>query len=371
MKKHLFIVISVFLTHYGLATVFAEQSSQPSQEQISDTSDVPQSATEEIIDENTLPDYIPLDIPYTEHPLIDTFRAEYTTNFGKRLLIQVMQQAAVYRPFIREQLQAYDLPLALEFLPVIESTYDIHAVSRSGATGLWQFMENSIAGLLTKNEWLDERRDPWLSTVAAAKKLRYNYEYFGNWELALAAYNMGLNAVAKAITQAGNNDFWYLVDNGYLRSQTNNYVPKFIAVADLITNAEYYGIDIPPYDENASFDFVEITLDKQIILEELALATGIEYEIYALLNPALEYAVTPPGTYALRIPAEAQNLVTAALEKQEGALFGQTYTVKQGDTLWSLSQKYGTTVELLCSTNNRHPDEILSIGTVLFLPINK
>lgn len=326
--------------------------------------------TSTTIDLNSL--YVPLDMPYKEHERIDAYRTEFMSNFGKRWLAEVIQTANVYRPHIRQQLAEYGLPQSLEFLPAIESDYDTNAVSTSGAMGIWQFMENSIAGLLEKNDWIDERRDPWRSTEAAAKKLLYNYNYFKNWELALAAYNMGVGGLNKAIKTAGNNDYWYLADNGYLSDQTKNYVPKFLAVADLITNSDHYGLDIDPYDSTATADFVEFTLTKQIDLEVLAQETGIDYKIYKFLNPALEYTITPPfPSYTVRIPNGSEAITAQSIEKQSINTVAYPYTVKKGDTLWSVSRKYGTTVENLSMINKRTPDEILSIGTVLFVPILK
>ncbi len=321
--------------------------------------------------EKMLIEHKKIDLPYTEHALIEKYRREYLSNFGKKRLSEIMSRAQPYRPHIRQTLADEGIPLALEFLPVIESDFKTTAVSKSGATGIWQFMENSIAGFLEKNEWIDERHDPWLSTEAAAQKLKYNYSVLNDWELALAAYNMGLNGLRRVMKSAGSSDFWYLAENGYLKTETKNYVPKFIAVADLISNAAYYGIDIPEYDENAAIDFTEITVNKQLNLEVLASVTNIEYDTYSFLNPAFEYVFTPPTEYTLRIPTESKETILNAIEKHDSTTYLKSHRVKQGDTLWSLSRQYNTSVEVLCEINNRSPNAILSIGTVLFLPILK
>ena len=238
--------------------------------------------------------------------------------------------------------------------------------------GLWQFMENSIHGLLEKNDWLDERKDPWFSTDAALRKLKANYDFFSNWELALGAYNMGLGGMNRAVQKAGKKDFWYLADKGLLRGETKAYVPKFLAIADLITNAEYYGLELPSYNSDTALAFSECLLPRQINLEILAEDTGIEYEIYKFLNPSLKYPITPPvDAYRLRIPHNCDELVLNALTNQQTLAFTHTYTVKQGDTLWALSRKFGVSVEMLCKINKRSQNAILSIGTVLFVPILK
>ena len=168
--------------------------------------------------------YVDLDIEYPLHPLILKFHNEFNSDYGEKLLNQVLTRAEPYRAYIREKLIEYEVPLCLEYLPVIESNFNIKAVSKSGAVGLWQFMENSIAGLLTKNTWVDERKDPWLSTEAAIKKLKQNYDYFGDWALALAAYNMGLGGLSRLMKTTGCQSFWELADGGYLKAETKNYL---------------------------------------------------------------------------------------------------------------------------------------------------
>ena len=182
---------------------------------------------------------------------------------------------------------------------------------------------------------------------------------------------MGLGGLNRIRQKAGKKDFWYAADKGLLRTETKHYVPRFLAIADLVTNAEYYGLEIPPYNPEAAMQFSECILVRQINLEELARDTGIEYEIYKFLNPSLRYPITPPvSSYRLRIPANCDEAVRKALAKQNSNPF-TTYTVKQGDTLWNISRRYGISVETLCKINNRRSDSILSIGTVLFVPILK
>ena len=334
--------------------------------------EIPALPTPSAVGAEKRPAYVPLDIPYSDHKLIAKYRKDFLSDYSRKWLAAVMQNAAAYRPYIRKKLAEYGLPQCLEFLPVIESGYNTHARSKSGAVGLWQFMENSIHGLLEKNDWLDERKDPWFSTDAALRKLKTNYDFFSNWELALGAYNMGLGGMNRAVQKAGKKDFWYLADKGLLRGETKAYVPKFLAIADLITNAEYYGLELPSYNSDAALAFSECLLPRQINLEILAEDTGIEYEIYKFLNPSLKYPITPPvDAYRLRIPHNCDELVLNALTNQQTLAFTHTYTVKQGDTLWALSRKFGVSVEMLCKINKRSQNAILSIGTVLFVPILK
>ena len=134
------------------------------------------------------------DSPYAKKQ-IKKYIEQYTKPFGKRQLSEILDNGEPYRLYVRQELKKKNLPAALEYLPVVESEYKPLAVSKSGARGLWQFMDNSIAGLLKKNEYIDERYDPWLSTDAALKKLEENYRQFKDWPLAIAAYNCGAGAM--------------------------------------------------------------------------------------------------------------------------------------------------------------------------------
>lgn len=318
-----------------------------------------------------IPEYIPLDIDYPDHPLVLKYHAEYQTNYSREWLKATLERGAPYRPYIRSRLKELGMPLCLEYLPVIESNFKIKAVSKSGATGLWQFMQNSIAGLLNKNSWVDERYDPWLSTDAALKKLKQNYDMFGDWLLALAAYNMGANGLKKIMAQTGLTTFWELADADVLRTETKLYVPKFIAVSDLCTNAEYYEVDLPLFDESAAPAFEMVDVGGQLSLKQLADASGIPLDTLVSLNPALLYPVTPYNQdYMLRVPADMAEIAAetiATMDRMEADL----YIVEKGDSLWGISRHYGITVQDLCDANNIKENGILRIGQKLFVPIMK
>ena len=229
-----------------------------------------------------------LDIPLIQHPLIEKHLKEFQKPFSINWLKKVLERASPYRPYIRQQLKENNMPLCLEYLPVIESEFKINAKSRSGALGMWQFMENSIQPFLKKNEWIDERLDPWKSTDAAIKKLQDNFNWFKDWELALAAYNYGSGGISRLIKKHDNvNSYWYLVDKGVLTNQTENYVPKFLAIAEIITNEEYYGLDLPKINEEEILNWEEVTVKKAIPITLLAKEMGIDSSILEFLNPSL------------------------------------------------------------------------------------
>jgi len=161
---------------------------------------------------------------------------------------------------------------------------------------------------LKKNYWYDERFDPWKETDAALSKLADNYKMFGDWSFALAAYNMGAGAISRTIKEHPGKTYWNLAENGDIRSQTAMYVPKLLAVADIIENAEYYGlIDIGAIDKmiegKAPEQYSYLRITGKISLSEITAVTGIDLETLIFLNPALLHECTPSKeTYRLRLP---------------------------------------------------------------------
>lgn len=232
----------------------------------------------------------------------------YLTAEGRKRLADILIESAEYRVYVREQLKKKKMPMFLQYLPIVESEYRPNAVSVSGATGMWQFMENSMEPFLRKNEWYDERLDPWIETEAALSKLNDNYKMLGNWELALAAYNMGAGAV-KRVKKQSKADFWMLADLELLSEQSILYVPKLIAITEAVENAEYYGaIDLGVADKWIELmtpeKFGKLKITGSIKLETIAEKSGIDLNLLKKLNPALIKGCTPPNeTWILKVPS--------------------------------------------------------------------
>jgi membrane-bound lytic murein transglycosylase D len=249
---------------------------------------------------------IGLDVP-DENELVNNWRNTYSGRFGYQKLYDILDSATDYRFYVRQKLAENNMPACLEYLPVVESEYKPTARSRSGAAGLWQFMENSTMNYLVRDGVVDERYDPWKSTDAALKKLQANYRQFGDWYLALAAYNLGAGALQRAVDKGGEADYWQLADAGLLKAQTVNYVPKLLAIADLVMNADYYGLIFPD------------------------------------IPPNYEPLLAPGKTIA--------------------------YRVVSGDTLWAISRRHNISIPELCELNKLDPEKPLSIGLLLNVPI--
>jgi len=308
---------------------------------------------------------------------VEKFRKLYLSPKWSTLLKAYLESAMEYRLYVRKAIQDAQMPEMLEYLPVVESNYKTSAKSRSGAIGMWQFMANSVWPFLTLNDFVDERLDPWKSTDAALKKLTDNYNYFNDWLLAIGAYNCGVGAMSKAIKKAGGEkNFWYLAENGFLSKQTAEYVPKLIAIADLAINSEYYGIDIPNHNEefemlenekNGNFDY--ITVKKAYSLNQLAQEMRLDNATLKRLNPSYTMGMTHPSKQSeIRLPLGMKQSALDALGNITPVEFPIKYKVEAGDSLWSISRRYKTTVQAICELNDIKENAILKIGKILYIP---
>ena len=310
-------------------------------------------------------------IPH-DYPLIEKFRKQYMCSDGYNYLSKIMKRSAPYRDFIIELLETENMPAELLFLPVIESGFFETATSKSGAVGIWQFMKNSIGGYnIHIDDWVDERRDPWKTSIAAVKKLKWNYSQFNDWPLALAAYNSGVGAIRAAIKKAGKADYWYLAEHGYLKKETLYYVPKFLAVAEILSRSEELNIDWGNTEEHAPTSTIEIkrAIDVRLLAEEL----GLESEAIRKLNPSLRYFITPPSIkYELRLPSAYTEAAQTVLNQSDKLLIKYyQYRIKSGDTLYALAKHYGVSVQSIVNYNEGLKPETLRIGKTILIPALK
>lgn len=319
------------------------------------------------------PERIPVvTLPIPENALVAKYVAQYTSAEGIKYLSAIMKRTVPYRSMILSELDKQGVPECLFYLPVIESGFSVSAVSRSGATGLWQFMRNSISGYgIRINDWMDERRDPWLTTEAAIKKLNENYKDLGDWNLALAAYNCGLGATRRAIKKAGTKDYWELCRLGLFKSETVNYIPKFLAISSVLARSKELGIDWG--DDSVNVEMTTIAVKRPVDISVLAKELGLEVASLKAANPALYYNITPPDvTYALRIPASRQtDIETTLADKTKMLLEFYMYKIKSGDTLFALALHYGVSVDMILQYNPGISAKTLKIGKNLIIPALK
>jgi membrane-bound lytic murein transglycosylase D len=302
---------------------------------------------------------------------IEKKRGEYLSPGGRAWIAAVLKRSRPYRAYIMERLAYYGLPYELIYLPVVESEYNPTGVSRTGAAGMWQFMRNSMGGGMRIDDWRDDRRDFMKSTDAALKKLKYNYDYYGDWCLAIGAYNCGNGAMDKSIKKGGSRDFWILSDKGALKKETKAYVPKFLAIASIARYGGRNGIEAD-WEDPVSWE--KVALERSVDLTLIAEKAGIPLELLRQGNAELRYNVTPPAKdgYALKVPARYVEPLNAVLADKELKLLKYNiYSVKAGDTLSALSRHYGVSVEMIVQANPGTKANSLKIGAKLVIPALK
>ena len=309
-------------------------------------------------------------LPKDGNKLYDTYLKKYSSPYELKHIAAIWERAEYFIPFIEARVKEQGLPQEVLYLPFVESNFKPDAVSKSGATGLWQFMTNSIDGYDMKiNEWVDERRDFWKATDAALKKIKYNYSVLKDWNLAIAAYNCGLGKMRKTIREGGSSDYWKLCQKGLLSKETTHYIPKLLAVDQVLRNREKYGIkDKQP----TPFQWTRLALSQPVDIRLLAKETGIPRNILDMGNSELKFYVTPPAKtgYLLKVPADQAEKVKSVTANSKTKLTDfHLYTIKAGDTLSHLSQHYGISVAIIQSFNNVNPNN-LKIGSKLVIPVS-
>lgn len=243
-----------------------------------------------------------IEMPYND--VVQDYIDQYTGRLRRSVSFMLGVQN-FYVPIFEEALEAEGVPLELKYLPVVESAFDPMATSRVGAAGLWQFMVPTAKHYgLTVNSLLDERRDPIKSSQAAARYLKDLYKSFGDWTLAIAAYNCGRNNVLKAIKRAGGaRDYWAIYP--YLPRETRGYVPAFIA-ANYVMNY-YCDHKIPPMKTIAPAETDTVTVLRNLYLAQVAAACNLDVETVQAMNPQYRAGVVPGNSQpcALRLPVQS------------------------------------------------------------------
>ncbi|MBQ7421288.1 MAG: transglycosylase SLT domain-containing protein [Prevotella sp.] len=255
-----------------------------------------------------------IEMPYNES--VRKFIDRYTQR-ARRQVSLMLGIANFYMPIFEQALEIYGIPLELKYLPIIESGLNPNAVSRVGATGLWQFMIGTGKQYdLQVNSLIDERRDPIKSSYAAAHYLSDLYKIFGDWNLAIAAYNCGPERINKAIHRAGGEtDYWKIYP--YLPKETRGYVPSFIA-ANYIMNY-YCEHNICPMETNLPLKSDTIIVDKDIHFEQIAAVIGIDIRQLKELNPQYRRNIVNGnnGTATIRMPMP---YITKFIDNQDSIL---------------------------------------------------
>lgn len=295
----------------------------------------------------------------------------YFLGSGRKHYRRYQARASTYRPLMYRELRNKGLPDDLVYLSMVESGYNAHAYSRVGAAGLWQFMPSTGRLYdLRVDWWVDDRRDPMKSTVAAVEHLGDLHEMFdGDWYLAWSAYNAGPGRVRRAMQRGGTRDFWKLAAAKHLPSETSNYVPKILAAAIIGKHPERYGFDDVEPKPELRYD--EVPVEGSVDLEVLAECAGIDLERFNYLNPGLRRWATPSEGYAVRVPAgrgESFATALADIPVAKRVRFVQ-HRVATGETLGRIAARYGVDVASLVKANSLRNANRIVVGQQLVVPV--
>lgn len=244
------------------------------------------------------------------HPRVDSFVTQFQTSM-RAFYTRALSRSGRYVSRMSSILQKKGLPQELAYLPLIESGYSPHAVSRAGAVGPWQLIYGTGRRYgLRIDRYVDERRDPVKSTEAAAEYLKDLHDMFGDWHLSLAAYNTGEQNIVRILERARIESFWEMSERGYLYQETRDFVPEFLAACQIAETPEAYGFDAPS-EKPAQYDVIKV--DRALSLSTVARLAGASTQTIQELNPALRRGVIPPNGYSVRLPKGTRESFQIAL----------------------------------------------------------
>ncbi|SEG61362.1 LysM peptidoglycan-binding domain-containing protein [Vibrio hangzhouensis] len=308
-----------------------------------------------------------LEMEIPDNAKVDYYRKWYIKH--PHHLKTVSERAKPFLYLITEEIEARELPLELALLPIVESSFDAFAYSHGSAAGLWQFVPATGKAFgLDQTYWYDGRRDVTASTQAALDYLtQLNNRFDGNWNHAIAAYNSGGGRVSSAIRKnrkAGKPIDFFSLD---LPKETSGYVPKLLALADILANKEKYGVDIPPIPNQPALELVDP--NEQLDLAIAAKYAGISVKELQSYNPAYnQWATAPDGPQTLLLPIGSLDQFRTELEQNRGkGMRLVRYKVKSGDSLSVIAQRHQTTTKVIRSANGLNNNNIRA-GQYLLVP---
>ena len=317
------------------------------------------------------------DFPLTYNSPVATFIQYFQNkeNFMKAALGRVEK----YRPLMTSIFREHEIPEDLVYLSLIESGFNTHAYSTAGACGPWQLMKSTAQRYgLRVDKWVDERRDPEKSTQAAVKYLKNLYAMFGDWYLALTAYNAGEGKVAAAIKKYNSTDLWHLREQTYLKQESCDFVPKLLAAIAIGKQPGEYGITKLKSSAASAPSLTKVHIPFSTDLKKIAAMADISLAELKRYNPELCSTRTPPdkGGYWIKIPNSKEAIFAKNFSQNKDNLKKSSVTVavsgkhrvKPGETLGTIAKKYHTTVKQLMNLNGIKNPHTLRAGQTLRIP---
>ena len=312
------------------------------------------------------------DLPLVINDYVAGFISYFTNSqAGHAHLLRSLERAGKYREMIAKDLKDAGVPQDLIYLAVAESGFQPQVVNRgSGAGGMWQFMPFQGAYGLERNGWFDERFDPEKSSLAYARYMKELYNQFGDWYLAMAAYNWGPGNVQRAVMHTGYADFWELYKRNVLPTATKNYVPGIIAAAIMAKNPKQYGLENVVPDPPVLSDTV--TVNYAVDLRLVADVTEVSLGEIVSLNPSLLRMTTPQDMdFDLHLPAGTKGLYVkriAEIPEAKRATW-RFHVVKLGESLDSIASNFRSRSAEIASANDVSPDQSIDAGDELVIPV--
>jgi membrane-bound lytic murein transglycosylase D len=311
---------------------------------------------------------------HSDFPITINRQVEYYLNLfqnqQKKIFASWLARSGRYLPMMRQRLAEAGLPQDLVYLSMIESGFKPTAFSTARAAGLWQFMGPTASRFgLQVNEYVDERRDPQLSTQAAIQYLSELYSQFGNWYVAVAAYNAGEGRINCGLQKFNCDNFWDLAKEDYLALETKRYVPQLIAAIIIAKSPQKFGFDNIQYEKPLEYEIAKVPARTQ--LAAVAVAANTDVETLRTLNRHLSKAQVPPGvgSYELKMPVGTSRLVAANLARVHAVVSTdfKDHFIGRKDTLNKICAKYGINKITLLKANNLRKSKLIP-GTVLRIP---
>jgi membrane-bound lytic murein transglycosylase D len=312
------------------------------------------------------------DLPLTVNDTVVSYLNFFQTPRGRAIVENGLRRSGKYQAMIARVLGEEGVPQDLIYLAQAESAFQPLALSRAGARGMWQFVQwrgNEYG--LKRSWWVDERLDPEKATRAAAQHLRDLYGLFGDWYLAIAAYNCGPGNVQKGVERTGYADFWELYKRNVLPRETRNYVPIIVALTLIAKDAAHYGIAVEP---DPPVDLDVIKPGRAIDLRLVAETIDVDVATLRALNPSLLRMATPEdANFILYLPKGASEKFSAEIADipPDKWVSWRRHRVESGDTLTSIARKYRVTPAAIADANGLDRGESLTPGEKLIIPATR
>ena len=308
-------------------------------------------------------------IPLVRNKQVDQFITYFTTTKGRKQFAIWLKRYEEYKNLILPILKEHEMPEELMILAMIESGLNPKAYSRANASGMWQFIYSTGKSYGLKRDWyVDERRDFIKSTHAACEYLKDLNNQFDNWYLALAAYNCGAGRVSRASRLHQTYDFWQMHS---LPRESRNYIPYYLAAAIIAKEPEKYGFKVPKVK---SFEYEEVVLENSADLAVLARVAGIKVKKLRNYNPELRQSATPTDSpYLLKLPKGKKEQFLARWNSiPEAERFAPQFIVhrvRYGESLWTISKKYGASIHDIAAVNKLRNRHKIRVGNKLKVPM--